>query len=213
MDTIIQAAEFIEHIATDILDLRRIEEGKISLEMTEVRMAVLMHNLERSAVPLRKGRPAVDFRIQFDPDICIIRTDRYRLEQVLMNFISNAFKHTETGVIKISAIFISSQWIRISVSDTGRGVDEALKQRLFKEFSQGSAGQFGGFGLGLCLAKMLATLLGGRVGFDSVYGAGSCFWIEMPLGTGSASLAISFAETALPLERKGMRLSFAGARK
>ncbi len=98
LGAIVRAAEFIQHIATDILDLRRVEEGKVDIELSDVDIEQLMSGLERTARSLQARKEGVDFKVNVDGEVRVIHTDRYRLEQILLNFLTNAFKHTEEGV-------------------------------------------------------------------------------------------------------------------
>jgi signal transduction histidine kinase len=182
LETIIRAAEFIEHIAGDILDLRKIEEGKISLDFATVDMKVLCSGITKAIQSKVAENPNVEFRIEIDPELPPFRSDRYRLEQVVMNFLTNAFKYATRGYVVLS-FRRHENGVHIAVSDTGRGIPEEKKALLFQQFEQVStadSSKFGGFGLGLYLCKLLAVLLHGEVGFESVEGVGSSFWIILP---------------------------------
>ncbi len=196
--TIIRSAEFIEHIASDILDIQRIEEGKIMLDVTDVNVRVLVSNLEKAVQQLSK--PGVIFKVVCDFGLVpVIRTDRYRLEQILMNFLSNAFKHTETGSVTLTFAYTAPGMLRIAVADTGKGIPDELKNVVFEQFGQVSARdgtQLGGFGLGLFLTKVMAKLLGGSVGFTSELGVGSIFYLDLPV---DKDCDAQFDESALAL--------------
>jgi signal transduction histidine kinase len=198
VSTIIRSAEFIEHIASDILDIQRIEEGKITLDVTDVNVRLLVSNLEKSVQQLSKKNVA--FKVVCDFGIVsVIRTDRYRLEQILMNFLSNAFKHTVAGSVTLSFAYTAPGMLRISVADTGKGIPDELKGVIFEQFGQVSARdatQLGGFGLGLFLTKVMAKLLGGSVGFTSEFGVGSVFYLELPV---DKDCSAQFDESALSL--------------
>ena len=203
MGSIVRAAEFMEHIATDILDLRRVEEGKLELEITAIDVDALVNGLRRAVEPLRLHKRDVEFDVRVDNEIKgTIHTDRYRLEQILLNFLTNAFKHTNHGVVTFSVGLYDALWARFAVADTGKGIDLAHKDRLFQQFSQVStrdATDLGGFGLGLHLAKMLAHRLGGRVGFDSQLGVGSVFWVDLPVRPTDTCLTSQFEQTEIRL--------------
>jgi signal transduction histidine kinase len=204
LGAIVRAAEFIEHIATDILDLRRVEDGKVEIEMSDVDVVQLVSGLEKTVQSLAARKPGVDFKINVDPEIGRIHTDRYRLEQILMNFLTNAFKHTDEGLVTLSVSFATLSWIRFAVWDTGKGVPPDKKERLFNQFSQVSvsdASDLGGFGLGLYLTKMLAELLEGKVGFESTLGLGSVFWVDLPVERNHESLPFQFQTSEMSLQR------------
>ena len=116
-----------------------------------------------------------------------------------MNFISNAFKHTETGSVTLRFSHHAAGVLRVSVADTGKGIPDHQKQVIFEQFGQIStsdATHLGGFGLGLHLTKMMANLLGGSVGFTSKCGVGSTFYLDLPI---EKDLATQFEDSLLPL--------------
>jgi signal transduction histidine kinase len=183
LETMVSSAEFVEHIATDILDVRRIEEGRISLDIGEISVEAMVSRLHKSVVA--HAKPGVVFDVVCEEGApSVIRTDRYRLEQILMNFVSNAFKHTERGSVVVRFSAPAGDRFRVSVADTGRGIPAERQALVFQEYAQmevSDATLRGGFGLGLYLTKMLARLLGGSVGFTSQEGLGSTFCVELPL--------------------------------
>jgi signal transduction histidine kinase len=181
MGTILRSAEFIEHIANDILDVRRIEEGKIDIAFEKVDVFQLICGLQKTVKSLFLEKSDVQFVVDCAVDVVLV-SDRYRLEQIIMNFLTNAFKCTDSGTVTLACHTTADNLgLRISVTDTGRGIREDKKLILFNQFAQVSVrDSAGGFGLGLFLSKMLAGLLGGTVGFESTLGVGSCFWIDLP---------------------------------
>jgi signal transduction histidine kinase len=202
LGTIIGAAEFIEHIATDILDMRRVEEGKVDIEKSEIDILRLMSSLEKAVIPLLAKKTGIELKVEIDQQIQRVRTDLYRLQQILLNFLTNAFKHTDEGVITLSASLTNLKWIRFAVWDTGKGIASEKKDIIFRQFAQVSskdASDLGGFGLGLYLTRMLAQLLGGSVGFESTVGVGSVFWVDLPAEEDSMSLLFQFQESDVPL--------------
>jgi len=204
LGTIVRSAEFIEHIARDILDLRRVEEGKLDIELSDVDVVQFVGGLEKAVMSVQSRKANVEFKVNVDKEIRTIRTDRYRLEQILLNFLTNAFKHTEEGVVTLSVSYSTISTIRCAVLDTGKGVASEKKEKLFQQFSQVSAkdaSDFGGFGLGLYLTKMLAKLLGGSVGFESTLGLGSVFWVDLPVEWDRTSLSFQFQSTETSLQR------------
>jgi two-component system sensor histidine kinase/response regulator len=178
LSAIVEAAEFIEHIATDILDLRRVEVGEIDIELLNIDIEHFVKGIEKTVVSLRAKKVNVEFKVNVDREVASLLSDRCRLEQILMNFLSNAFKHTDEGVVTLSVSLSSPTDVRFAVWDTGKGIPEEKKQTLFRQFAQVSpedSRKHNCFGLGLYLTKMLAGLLGGQVGFESTSGLGSVF--------------------------------------
>ncbi|MDP3537643.1 MAG: response regulator [Azonexus sp.] len=182
------AAEHLLRIINDILDLSKIEAGKLVLERQSFSpgdvMASVMTMIRDQA--LGKG-----LRIELDSGRLPKQAfgDATRLRQILLNFASNAVKFTQSGTISLSGELLSSDLeemvCRFSVSDTGIGIKEADSARLFNAFEQldgSTTRNFGGTGLGLAIARHLAKLMGGEVGVDSTPGVGSSFWITARLG-------------------------------
>ncbi len=121
-----------------------------------------------------------------------------------MNFLTNAFKHTDEGLVTLSVSFATFSWVRFCVWDTGKGIPPDKTSRLFQQFAQVSskdASDLGGFGLGLYLAKMLAELLGGRVGYESTFGLGSVFWVDLPVEWDRKNLSFQFQKSEISLQR------------
>ncbi len=119
-----------------------------------------------------------------------------------MNFLTNAFKHTDEGLVTLSVSFATISWVRFSVWDTGKGIPPDKTAALFQQFAQVSskdASDLGGFGLGLYLTKMLADLLGGHVGFESTLGLGSVFWVDLPVEWDRRSLSFQFQKSEIRL--------------
>ena len=198
LGTIARAAEFIEHIANDILDIRRIEEGKVTLDISTFDVNQFMSGLVKAVRSMET--PDKSFSYTVDPMLSTLTTDRYRLEQILMNFLTNAFKYTEKGTVKLLFERSGARTVKISVSDTGRGIPPDMVDALFMQFKQVKAkdsSNHGGFGLGLFLTKMIAQLLHGEVGVKSS-SAGSTFWVELPIAD---DLATQFDYSAVPVAR------------
>jgi CheY-like chemotaxis protein len=124
----------------------------------------------------------------------VVRGDVRRVRQVVGNFISNAIKFTESGVVQVRAAVCGEAAIRFAVIDSGIGIDAATQARLFQPFSQADQSttrRFGGTGLGLSICRQLARLMGGSVGVYSTAGAGSEFWAELPLPCAGDEVALA----------------------
>ena len=181
---ILDSAQSLAGIMSDILDVSKIEAGKFALDDTafDLREALTaVHHAYESLAEV-KGLSlllAIDERLPAH-----VRGDPVRVRQILSNFINNALKFTERGHVRIEAMLSESGGVRLAVSDTGPGVPPETQARLFTPFSQGDSSttrRFGGTGLGLSICRELAQLMGGTVGMHSTPGYGSTFWAELPL--------------------------------
>ncbi len=177
-------------IINDILDMSKIEAGKLSLETVDF---ALEQVLDQTASIVGEAARAKALSVTVDRDHVPVwlRGDVLRIRQALLNFASNAVKFTERGGITLRAELLDDQperiKIRFSVEDTGVGVAAEHQERLFHEFEQGDSAttrKYGGTGLGLAITKRLAGLMGGEVGCDSTPGAGSRFWFTAWLQRG-----------------------------
>jgi signal transduction histidine kinase/DNA-binding response OmpR family regulator len=180
------AGQHLLGLINDILDISRIDAGKMELAFEEVDMRNLIQSVASSALGLIKDKP---IRLtQFIPDdLPLARADPIRTRQVLLNLLSNASKFTESGSIVIEAKLQTSPddypEIVVSVSDTGSGIPAEHFPKLFQEFSQVDASptrRTGGTGLGLSICKRLIEMHGGRIWVDSILGKGSTFYFTLP---------------------------------
>ncbi len=188
---ILRSAQNLTDLVNDLLDLAKVEAGKISVQPALVSVADVFSALRGMFRPIAQtGR--VDFRVK-DPegDLKLV-TDEGKLSQILRNFISNALKFTEEGEVVLSARQ-EGRSVVFQVADTGIGIAPENKEAVLQEWVQlGGAGavKHRGSGLGLPLAKKFTELLGGEMWFDSVPGKGSEFYIRLPIGaTGNAASA------------------------
>ena len=167
----------------DILDMSKIEAGKIELEQTPFDFAAVAQSARSHVAHLSEAR---NLSLTFDIEPAAAQPligDPLRVEQVLINYLTNAIKFTEHGSVVVSARVIEDGadacGVRVDVSDTGIGITPQIAQGLFQVFQQGdnsTTRRFGGTGLGLAISKRLAELFGGEVGVDSTPGEGSTFW-------------------------------------
>jgi signal transduction histidine kinase len=177
-----QATEDLSELVHDLLDLAKVEAGKVTLRPTTFVVPDLFGALRGLMRPLQRN-PAV--ALIFDPadDIPPLVADEGKISQILRNFISNALKFTEQGQIVVTAAIEQSSVV-FRVVDTGIGIPPDDQARLFQEFGQVPnrlQSRVRGTGLGLSLSRRLAELLGGAVGVESAPGAGSTFWLRIPL--------------------------------
>jgi len=194
-DTIKQSADTLLTLINDILDISKLEAGKVDLELRSVRLADMINSSMEFLAPKAKEK-GLDFDWHVDPDLPeIVKTDPTRVRQILFNLIGNAIKFTERGSVNINAIVASepatgTPSVMVKVVDTGIGLSNTAKNNLFRKFSQADASttrRFGGTGLGLAICKQLCELLEGTIGLESEEGSGSTFWFSFPLEAGKAS--------------------------
>ncbi|HAG75891.1 MAG TPA: hypothetical protein DCL53_10575 [Thauera sp.] len=191
------SSQHLLRIINDILDLSKIEAGKMTLEAS----AFALKGLVEDAIGLVSAAAAdkgLALAVNVSGDVPeMLRGDRLRLGQVLVNYLSNAVKFTERGEIEIRVDVerrLGEDWLlRFSVRDTGIGLSAAQCSRLFQAFEQADTSttrRYGGTGLGLAIAKRLAALMGGEVGVDSVLGEGSTFWFTARMGSVAVATAL-----------------------
>ena len=198
-----KAAEDLLELVNDLLDLAKVEAGKIELRLSEFNVAELFGSLRGALKPLRDKEIA----LIFDPatDLPTLYSDEGKVTQVLRNFISNALKFTQTGEVHVSAHYDSREArITFAVADTGIGIAAADQERIFEEFTQidGELQKAAkGTGLGLPLTRKLAELLKGEVWVESELGRGSTFYLTIPIELSARPLA-GAAATAEPRRKK-----------
>ncbi|HEX8619516.1 MAG TPA: ATP-binding protein [Thermoanaerobaculia bacterium] len=184
LDLIRRAAEDLESLVNDLLDLAKIEAGKIEIRAAEFEVTNLFSALRGMLRPLLMNR-SVSLVFDEPENLPALCTDEGKLAQILRNFISNALKFTEAGEVRISASQgQAGKTVTFSVADTGLGIAPEDQERIFEEFTQVDnplQRRQKGTGLGLPLTRKLATLLGGEVGVRSTPGIGSTFWAEVPI--------------------------------
>ena len=183
-------AQALSAIISDILDLSKIEAGKLELESVPFDLGELLRGMQRAYATLADPRP-IALRLDLGPGVeGLVRGDLLRTRQILSNYLGNALKFTARGEIRLQAQRLDDQRVRFEVHDTGAGIDAPTQARLFRPFTQADESttrRYGGTGLGLSICRELATLMGGEVGVHSRLGEGSCFWAELPLPATTAS--------------------------
>ena len=183
------SARALQLLVDDVLDISRIEAGKLRSSEEEFSLAELAGNIHGMLRPSVQSRQlGLEFRIADDaPDL--LYGDSSHLRQVLVNLLSNAIKFTDRGRVSLDVSVLSRRadraWLRFSVRDTGIGIPAAALGGIFDAFEQvetGLARRHGGTGLGTTIAKSLTEHMGGRIGVESEVGKGSHFWVDIPLG-------------------------------
>jgi signal transduction histidine kinase/CheY-like chemotaxis protein len=177
-----KAAEDLTELVNDLLDLAKVEAGKVVIRPNEFEASALFGALRGMLRPLLAHNPVVSLVFEEPEGVPLLRTDESKVSQVLRNFISNALKFTERGEVRVRAAG-REDTVVFSVSDTGIGIAPEDQETIFQEFTQlDSARQkrVKGTGLGLPLSRRLAELLGGGVSLTSVPGEGSTFSLTIP---------------------------------
>jgi signal transduction histidine kinase/DNA-binding response OmpR family regulator/HAMP domain-containing protein len=178
------SAEALLKIIDDILDLSKIEAGKMEIERVPLSPLQVIEGVADTLAP-HAHRKKLSFNTYVDSAVPpAILGDPVRLRQVLFNLIGNAIKFTEEGSVSVQLKVAREGVLRLSVTDTGIGLDESARQRLFNPFVQAdgtTTRRFGGTGLGLSICRRLVGLMEGQIGVDSEPGRGSTFWVELPL--------------------------------
>ena len=184
LEQIYDSAQSLSAIISDILDLSKIEAGKITLEHVAFGLrdsVTAVHHAYRALADVK----GLELVLEIDPALPVtVVGDPVRLRQILANFITNGLKFTERGRVCLAARRGAGDTIRLSVADTGPGIDAATRARLFQPFTQADESttrRYGGTGLGLSICRELAQLMGGSIGVDSEPGEGATFWVELPL--------------------------------
>jgi HAMP domain-containing protein/CheY-like chemotaxis protein len=196
--TIHAAGSDLLALINDILDLSKIESGTVSLEVSSVGIKDITTHMDRTFRQVAEERN-LDFVIEIDPKLTAsVRTDTKRLQQVLRNLLSNAFKFTEKGGVTLkigsaegSPLRSGQDWIAFSVTDTGIGIPEDKQRIIFEAFQQAdgtTSRKYGGTGLGLAISREIARLLGGEIVVSSAPGRGSTFTLFLPVEPPAAAL-------------------------
>jgi HAMP domain-containing protein/signal transduction histidine kinase/DNA-binding response OmpR family regulator len=217
--TIHGAGTDLLNLISDILDLSKIESGTVTVENEELPFAKLRDTIDRSFRHEAESRKLA-FSLDFDPSLGrALNTDPKRLLQVLKNLLSNAFKFTGQGGVRLRVAMAKHGWasdhpvlsaapavVEFSVSDTGIGIPLDKQKIIFEAFQQADAGtarKYGGTGLGLAISRELAGLLGGEIRLNSVVGQGSTFTLYLPLnyvGKATAPQALRVLGTSPSLQ-------------
>jgi len=181
--TIYSAGNDLLHLINDILDISKVEAGKLELVPEEVPLRRMVEGLARTFEPLARQK-TLEFSVTIDPNVpAAITTDRQRVEQILKNLLSNAVKFTDRGAVRMTVGVTPEGWVQFGVRDSGIGIAQDQQDKIFDAFHQAdgtTSRRFGGTGLGLSISRDLTNLLGGSLNVSSQPGEGSLFTLSLP---------------------------------
>jgi signal transduction histidine kinase len=169
-------------LINDVLDLSKIEAGQLVLTLNDYSIKEMMQGVYVAVEPLA-GNKKLGFKLEVPPDLPVAHGDERRLSQVLLNLVGNAIKFTDTGAVTMRASAANGGYT-IAVNDTGPGISEDDRAKIFEEFKQSESAQTkakGGTGLGLSIAKRIVEMHGGKLWVESALGSGSTFFFTLPL--------------------------------
>ena len=213
LDKVLTSAEHLLSLINTVLDIAKIEAGRMDVLAANFRIGALIDLCINTAQPLL--RPDVRLEKQVDESLTLVYSDQDKIRQIVLNLLSNATKFTHEGRILLAASRDYDETLRISVSDTGIGIAEDALPRIFKEFQQAETGttrQYGGTGLGLSISRNLARLLGGDLTVESELGKGSIFTLSIPIQYRSKSIASTDIPPLVSAERQLFRFQSRSSR-
>lgn len=179
-----KSSDYLLHLVNDLLDLSKLEAGKMTIEELSFNPKNLIEETAENAIPPEKPEEVeVIVNVSEELDRPVV-TDPFRIKQIITNLVSNACKFTEEGKVEISAWLAEKDVLNIEVKDTGIGISEEQKEKVFEEFSQEDSSiekRYGGSGLGLAISKKLTDLLKGKISLESEPGTGSTFLVQIPV--------------------------------
>ena len=181
LEEAIACSGVLGQLINDVLDLSKIEAGKLELAPAPTDVAEALRGVVDLVAPLARGK-GLYLTVSIDAELVPVLVDPVRLRQCLFNLIGNAVKFTLKGGVDVRLIASGNDRLRIEVQDTGIGIPVQAMTRLFQRFEQADATatrNFGGSGLGLAISRNLAQMMGGDIGCDSEEGVGSTFWFEI----------------------------------
>ena len=190
VESIRRAGDHLLRLVNDALDLARIEAGKLELDSQDFDPVALAEEVAGLMAPVAEQR-GLAFHLRVAPEMpAAVRGDPGRVCQILLNLLGNAVKFTDRGEVVLELGTVSPEGLVFVVRDTGPGLSEEQKARLFRRFEQAdgarTTSRYGGSGLGLAICQELAVAMGGRIEVDSTLGHGTAFRVQLPLPTAAA---------------------------
>ena len=189
LDKVLVSAEHLLGLINTILDIAKIEAGRMELQLSDFNLSALVDGCLATTQPLVK--PAAQMLSSLPPGLAPMHSDEEKIRQVLLNLLSNAAKFTHEGSIQINGA-LKGDMISLAVQDTGIGIAPENLAKIFEEFQQAdntTTREYGGTGLGLSISRSLARLLGGDLTVASIEGQGSTFTLTLPMHLGSVAAA------------------------
>jgi two-component system, sensor histidine kinase and response regulator len=195
LETVRSSGETLLSIINDILDFSKIEAGKLEIETLDFDLYQAVEDVVQLMAP-RAHAKKLELACRIDDRLpAAVRGDPYRLRQVLTNLLANAVKFTESGEVVVAVGMNDAGQMHVSVRDTGIGISEDTRKRLFAPFAQADGSttrRFGGTGLGLAISRHLVDLMHGEIGVESMPGQGSTFWFTLPLEQAQSLPAVPY---------------------
>ena len=186
LDRMYGASQHLLELVNDILDLAKIEAGKMPVYVDEVDLKMLLKELAQTIEPMIR-RKSIELTMDIGSDLPILQTDRTKVKQILLNLLSNAVKFTHEGEVGVRARSLEEEErVEVEIYDTGIGISPEDLDTIFDDFrqiDQSSTREYGGTGLGLSITRKLLKLLGGTIRVESEVGDGTCFFVRFPLSS------------------------------